>query len=268
MSTSLSRRRLLTLAGTSLLGASLARFLPNESRAGIGQTAKRLVVFFSPNGTMHKHWRPQGTGANFTFAPGSILEPLQKHKPRLLVCDGIDYKSVDNHEGGMSNMLTGGGGVASSTGGMSVDQLVASKIGQTTKLSSLELGVQTSAWGGNVQTRMSYLGPGIYAPPDDSPKSVFKRLFGDASADPSDADKLLARKKKILDLVNGELKDLQKRTGKAEKEKLEAHLAALQKVERNGLLGGASASCEIPGSPLISTPTRMTTSPSARRRWT
>ena len=46
-------------------------------------------------------------------------------------------------------------------------------------LESLEFGVQTSAWGGNVQTRMSYGGPGLYVPPDDSPKSAFERMFGD-----------------------------------------------------------------------------------------
>lgn len=249
MSSSVSRRRFLAGAGATLVAGSLLRFLTGESRAGTGKTAKRLVVFFTPNGTVHKHWRPQGSGANFSFAAGSILEPLGKHKDRIIVCDGIDYKSVDNHEGGMANMLTGGGGEASSSGGMSVDQFVATKIGQATKFSSLEFGVQTSAWGGNVQTRMSYLGPGIYAPPDDSPKSVYKRMFGDVSGDPAEVDKLLARKKKILDLVGGEIADLRKRVGKAEQEKLDAHAAAIEKVE-SGLGGGAGPTCDAPGSPL------------------
>jgi Protein of unknown function (DUF1552) len=248
MASSVSRRRFLAGAGASLVAGSLLRFLTGESRAA-GKTAKRLCVFFTPNGTVHKHWRPQGSGANFSFAPGSILEPLGKHKSRLIVCDGIDFKAVDNHEAGMANMLTGGGGAASSSGGMSVDQLIATKIGQTTKFSSLELGVQTSAWGGNVQTRMSYLGPGVYAPPDDSPKSVYKRMFGDVSGDPADVDKLLARKKRILDLVGGELADLQKRVGKAEREKLEAHAAAIEKVEL-GLTGGSGPTCDAPGAPI------------------
>jgi hypothetical protein len=248
MSSSLSRRRFLAGAGATLVAGSLLRSLLGESRAA-GKTAKRLIVFFTPNGTVHKHWRPQGSGADFSFAPGSILEPIAKHKSRLIVCDGIDYKAVDNHEGGMANMLTGGGGAASSSGGMSVDQFVASKIGQSSKFSSLEFGVQTSAWGGNVQTRMSYLGPGIYAPPDDSPKSVHKRMFGDIGGDPADVEKLLARKKKILDLVGGEIKDLSARVGKAEKEKLAAHAAAIEKVEL-GLGGAAGASCDEPASPL------------------
>ena len=243
------RRRFLAGAGATLIAGSLFGALRGESRAGSGDLNKRLVVFFTPNGTVHKHWRPQGSGESFSFAPGSILEPLAKHKSKVLVCDGIDYKATDNHEGGMAAMLTGGGGAASSSGGMSVDQLVASKIGQGTKFASLELGVQTSAWGGNVQTRMSYLGPGVYAPPDDSPKSVYKRMFGDVSADPAAAFQLLARKKSVLDLVNGEIKDLRKRVGKAERDKLDAHLASLQKVEA-GLQAGAAPTCDAPGAPL------------------
>ncbi len=247
--TSLSRRRFLVGAGASLIASSLLGVFRGESRADGSSAAKRLVVVFSPNGTIHSHWRPQGSGASFTFPAGSILEPLQKHKSKLLICDGVDYKSVENHESGMAAMLTGGGDAASSTGGMSIDQFVASKIGQTTKFSSLEFGVQTSAWGGNVQTRMSYLGPGVYAPPDDSPKSVYKRMFGDVSGDPAAIDKALARKKSILDLVGGEIKDLEKRVGKAEKEKLEAHLAALHKVEL-GLQGQGPITCDAPGAPL------------------
>jgi len=246
---SLSRRRFLAGAGAGLLATSLFGGLRGESRADASQTAKRLVIFFSPNGTVHKHWRPQGSGAAFTFPAGSILEPLKKHQQRVLVCDGIDYKSVDNHEGGMAAMLTGGGGAASSTGGMSIDQFVASKVGQNSKFGSLEFGVQTSAWGGNVQTRMSYLAPGVYAPPDDSPKSVYKRMFGDLSGDPMAMDKLLARKKSVIDLVRSEIGDLQNRVGKAERDKLEAHLAALHKVEL-GLQGGSSPTCDAPGAPI------------------
>ena len=242
--TNLSRRRFTLGLGASLLAGPILGLLHGTTRAA-PTTAKRLIVFFSPNGTVHKHWRPTGSGSNFSFAPGSILEPLAKHKSSVIVCDGIDYHGVDNHEAGMANMLTGGGGAESATGGMSVDQYVASKIGQTDRFPSLELGVQTSAWGGNTQTRMSYLGPGIYAPPDDSPKSVFKRMFGDISADPNAVDKILARKKSVIDLVSGELDSLKTRVGKEEQIKLEEHLAALRKVE-TGLQGPGTCAVPVP----------------------
>src|SRR5689334_11791421 len=67
--------------------------------------AQRLLVFFSPNGTVHQHWRPQGTESDFTFASGSILEPLAELRDRLVICDGIDFVAATNHEGGMAAML-------------------------------------------------------------------------------------------------------------------------------------------------------------------
>ncbi|MCS6901940.1 MAG: DUF1552 domain-containing protein [Myxococcales bacterium] len=145
--------------------------------------ARRLVIFFTPNGTVPKRWKPNGSGSSFTFPAGSILEPLAPVKQDVIIRDGIDFVGVSNHEGGMAAMLTGGGGVGSSSGGMSVDQYVAAKIGQGDRFPSLELGVQTSAWGGNVQTRMCYSGPGVFVPPDDDPGSVYNRLFGDLVED-------------------------------------------------------------------------------------
>ena len=103
--TSLSRRRFLVGAGASLIASSLLGVFRGESRADGSSAAKRLVVVFSPNGTIHSHWRPQGSGASFTFPAGSILEPLQKHKSKLLICDGVDYKSRVNEETRVRNLL-------------------------------------------------------------------------------------------------------------------------------------------------------------------
>lgn len=237
--------------GASLLAGSLLSVLQGTTRADGSKLAKRLVVFFSPNGTIHKHWRPTGSGSSFSFAPGSILEPLEPLKSDIIVCDGINFKDVDNHEAGMANMLTGGGGVSSSTGGKSLDQYVASKIGDSDRFPSLEFGVATSAWGASKQTRMSYAGPEQYVHPDDDPKSVFKRMFGDLSADKGEVEKTLARRKSVLDLVSGEITDLRGRVGKDEQMKLDAHLEALRKVEL-GLQGPGN--CEAPMPPTTGEP--------------
>ncbi len=69
----------------------------------------------------------------------------------------------------MAAMLTGSGSASSPSMGMSVDQYIARAVGGTSRLASLELGVQTSAWGGNSQTRMSYKPPGGTCPPTTSP---------------------------------------------------------------------------------------------------
>lgn len=245
------RRQFLAGAGASLVMAPFASLLrPRPARAGNPKVADRLILFFSPNGTVHRFWRPTGGGAQFGFAPGTILEALAPHIKDLIVCDGIDFIGVDNHEPGMANMLTGGGTAQSVGGGMSVDQYVASQIGQGTRFPSLEFGVQTSAWGGNRQTRMSYSGPGVYVTPEDNPVAAWKRLFGGLAMQGGGVDKVLARRKSILDLVRSEIGDLKGRIGAADRPKLEQHLDALRKTEQGLDGGGVGMGCTTPGAPV------------------
>jgi hypothetical protein len=215
------------------------------ARAQTASPVRRLCIFFSPNGTVHRHWRPQGEGSSFTFAPGSILEPLQAHKARLLILDGIDFKGVSNHEPGMRAMLTGGG-PETPTQGQSVDQLIAAQLPMETPFASLELSVGTDAWGGNTQTRMLY-GPGqTIVHPDQDPVNVYKRLFGGVGASPEQLDARLRKKQSVLDLLRSELGELRNRVGGEEHGKLDAHLEALRRMEA-GLSGPAgNLSCDAP----------------------
>ena len=154
----ISRRRFVAGLGAGLLAAPFLGRI-NHLRAD-GGTARNLVIFFSPNGTHHHLWRPQGTGSSFSFPAGSILEPLAAHKSDLIVCDGIDFKGVDNHEPGMINMLTGGGTAGSASRGQSLDWYVAQELG----VRPVNLGIYTSPWGTGAQTRMSYSAAGQFAP--------------------------------------------------------------------------------------------------------
>jgi hypothetical protein len=256
----LTRRQLTVGLGASLLCAPFLDLLAKPARAASGKFADRLVLFFSPNGTVPRLWAPAGSGTNFSFPPGSILEPLAAHIPELVVCDGIDFIGVDNHEPGMRHMLTAGGTVTSVGAGASVDQFIASQVGGTTRFQSLEFGVQTSAWGAQAQTRMSYSAPGVFVSPEDSPKNAFKRMFGGlVPAAPGGAsggvDRLAKRRKSILDLVRADIATLRSRVGKEEQHKLDQHLEALRQTERGlvspGSTGaGAGASCAAPAAPI------------------
>ena len=235
-----SRRSFTAGLGAALLAAPFVGLLTRAGRAhaATGRTAKRLVVFFTPNGTVPARWRPSGTETAWSLPAGSILEPLAPHKDKLIVIDGLRFVGADNHEGGMAAMLTGKGGAGHESRGMSVDQFVAAAIGGATRLRSLEVGVQTSAWGGSTQTRMSYTGPGQYAPPDDRPRGVFSRLYGGAA--PGGADAALARRRSVLDAVKGDLSDLRGRLGGEEQQVLDQHLTSLRELERG--LGGGTCS--------------------------
>lgn len=242
------RRKLLLSAGASLIAAPFLNVLNRPAYADAGKAAKRLVVFFTPNGTNHEKWRPSGSGSDFSFPSGSILEPLEAHKSKLVICDGIDFKGVDNHEPGFAAMLTGGG-ANTSTDGMSVDQYIASKMGTKSRFESLQFGVQSvTAWGVSIQTCMTYGKGGTFVEPDDNPWSAFTRMFGDPDASDGEKAELLWRRNSAIDAVKGDLDELAARLGTTERRKLEQHLDSLRKVETS-LKGGGN--CTAPEDILV-----------------
>lgn len=227
-----NRRKFLAGMGATLLAAPYCQLLTGEARAQAAG-ATRFLIFFSPNGTVHQHWRPEGSEESYSFPSGSILEPLSHLRDQLLVLDGLDFHNGNNHAGGMAAMLTNGGGQATQTQGKSIDQYIASQIGSDTRFSSLEFGVQTSAWGGSNQTRMCYAGPGSYVTPDDNPLNVYGRMFEGLLGDASAAQQLRERRLSVLDIARDELLDLHSRVGVEERIKLESHVEALYSVEQS-----------------------------------
>jgi len=244
--TVLNRRRFLSLGGAAVIAAPFCNLLTRPARAADTGGAKRLLIFFSPNGTIPHKWRPEGSGSSFSFPAGSILEPLESIRDDLLILDGLDFYSATNHEGGMAAMLTGNHSNASVTGGLSIDQYVAQELASVTKFPSLELGVQTSAWGGNIQTRMCYSGPSSFVTPDDNPSNVYMRMFGDVGASEEEKMLLKERRLSVIDLVRGEVNDLHNRLGAEERVKLDVHLDALRTSEL--ALTADTGACD-PGTP-------------------
>ena len=240
-----SRRNFLCGLGAGLLAAPFTRLITGTALAS-GADAKRLLVFFTPNGTVPDRLWPTGSETSFSFPADSIFEPLAPIQDKVTILKGLRFHEATNHEGGMAAMLTNGGGETSETQGRSLDQVVAQHIGGSTRFPSLEFGVQTSAWGGNVQTRMCYSGPGSYVTPDDNPVNVFDRMFGDLVGGDDALAQLRARRQSIIDVGREELLDLHSRVGVEERLKLEAHVESLYSMEQ-GLQ--SSTTCEPGAAP-------------------
>lgn len=220
-----SRRQLLfSAAALSLVGPALAR-LEGRAHAATG-AVRRLLVIHTPNGTIHHQRRPSGGETDFTFPAGSILEPLAPWRDQLVVVDGLDFRNASNHEGGMRAMLTGNGGAGDPGGGRSIDQLIAASLAAPTPFASLELGVQTSAWGSGTQTRMSYAGPDRRVDPDDDPFRVRERLFG-TLGDLEARERLRTRRQQVAEVVGVDLDRLHAVLPSAEADKIAQHASAL-----------------------------------------
>jgi hypothetical protein len=71
------------------------------------QRRQRLIIMFSPNGTLPEQFWPDQEGEDFQFK--SILEPLAPFRDRTLLLNGV-YNKIrgdgDQHMRGMSCLLT------------------------------------------------------------------------------------------------------------------------------------------------------------------
>ena len=200
---------------------------------------KRLVVLFSPNGTVPWDFWPEKEGTDFDVKP--ILKPLEEFKDRMLVMHGVCDKlqgDGDRHMRGMGCLLTGielypgnvQGGSDTPAGwasGISIDQelknYLQSKEESRTRFGSLEFGVmvpdRADTW-----TRMSYVGPNKPVAPIDNPYQMFKKLYGQVK----DREHLSS----VLDDVHADLKKLSEIIGKEDRAMLEEHTEFVRTMEK------------------------------------
>jgi len=266
----ISRRSVLRGAGTVSIALPFldAMLLPRQSHAAT-TTPLRLVVFYTPGGTLLDKWRPTGTETNYVL--GDMMASLNPYKDRMMFLDGLDLsvtaKGVGHpHSRGMAGVLTGtqllpgdfetGGGGASFADGPSVDQVIASRIGQGLKFPSLEF---SSGWSisGRSAGEVSFAADQLTMaaskkpiPPMTSAIAAFTRVFGGFSANLADKAGANAKTKSILDAVQGQYTKISAQLGAADRAKLSEHLEMIRQMELSvTATTGGGASCVIPPMP-------------------
>src|SRR5687767_9545088 len=103
-----TRRRFLRDLGLSAAALPMLGGLPSLRAEESAKPKQRLILFFSPNGTLPPLFWPDETGENFTLK--RILAPLEPFKKQVLTLKGISNKvrgDGDGHMRGMSCLLTG-----------------------------------------------------------------------------------------------------------------------------------------------------------------
>lgn len=261
----ISRRTILRAAGVGVAVPLLEAMRPagRVARAAGAAAPKRFIVMFSPNGTIYPSWLPvAGAGGERDFTLSPILQPLSPLQADLVVVAGLSQQGGggDGHQNGIGGMLTGqslnpgpfqGGGNAGASGwagGISVDQRIAAAIGSSTRLRSLELGVEVVS--ADNWSRMSYLGSNRPVPPEDSPLHAYERLFAGDAGSPEALALLRARRRSVLDAVAGQFAALSARVGVSDRARLDAHSTSIREIElRLDAQAVASSTCVDPGAP-------------------
>ena len=251
MPSRLSRRAVLRGAGGVAVGLPFlsAMLSPLRTHAD-GSIPKRLIIFFTSNGTIPEAWTPTGGETDFQLSP--ILSPLASHREDLLILKGIDMRSAlefpggaNGHDVGTGHCLTpyallqGPSGVGEfghlwdgSAGGQSFDQYVADRLGSNHAFSSLVFGVQSDI-AMSIPARISWKQPFEPVRPMQEPALAYARVFGSGAQDADLIERSRAQRLSVVDAVLDEYNRLYARVGNEDRQRLEAHIESLHEVEQS-----------------------------------
>jgi hypothetical protein len=225
--------------------------LASAATTSAGKPPVRLAFAYIPNGVTMKDWKPSAAGTDFEFT--RILKPLENFRQDLFVLSGLDHHNAEalgdgggDHARAGACFLTGvhpkKTAGADIQAGVSVDQVVARKVGPATRIPSLEIGCEDSRTVGNCDSgyscaytnSISWRGPQTPMPPETNPRIVFERLVGDQdfSLSPAERARRAAQRKSILDVVNGRAQRLIQDLGAADRRKVDEYLTGVREIER------------------------------------
>ena len=235
----IQRREFLKRVGLSVAALPFLTGLPSLGLASPARPRQRLIIMFSPNGTIPPAFWPAETGKDFQLK--EILSPLEPFRERMLILHGLCNKvrgDGDNHMRAMSCLLTGielfpgnvQGGSDTPAGwasGISIDQEIKnffqSREETRTRFGSLEFGVgvtdRADPW-----TRMSYGGPNQPIAPISDPYQMYQKLYGQMK------DK--AQLGSILEDVRADLKKARELVSLEDRLLLDQHEALVRQMEK------------------------------------
>jgi hypothetical protein len=228
----LPRRSFLRGVGATLALPWLEIMSPRSARAAAKSVPPmRFVTLFQPNGVFPAAWDVKGEGKQFELS--TILQPLAGFRDDMIVLSGIDSIGA-GHVKLTSAFLTG---VALEHGrnGVSLDQQLAQRIGQTTRFPSIQLGTEPPRQGAAgddpiaFANTVSWSSPTQRLSPEISPRGAFDRLFRDPSS--PEAKREALHRKSVVDLVLEDAKSLKRRASGRDAQKIDEYLASVRAVE-------------------------------------
>jgi hypothetical protein len=242
---SLPRRTFLRGVGAAIALPLLDAMVP--AATALAQTPARPVRRFGavyiPMGAIMSLWTPETTGSDFAFTP--ILKPIERFRDHLVVVSGTGNTVGDGgHAPGPNCFLSGVPGKMTEQAdielGVTLDQVLAEQIGQTTTFPSLELatedftgyvGACDNAWACAYLNTFSWSGKTTPLPMEINPRAVFERLFGGGGT-PEERLERVRVGRSILDAIIPDAANLQQRLGAEDRVKMAGYLNDLREIER------------------------------------
>lgn len=205
----------------------------------------RMAILFAGCGFHSKEWWAQGEGREMKL--GKVLQPLEEFRDSMVFINGLynaEALKGNIHSSQTGNLLSGAplspGGVIRT--GTSVDQVVAQRLGDQTKLPSLVLGCEKANpsvhknYSMLYSSNISWTSPTTPAPLEVYPALAFDRLFKDS---------LQKGDRSVLDAVLEDVRDLRRQVSRLDQQRLDEYLNSVRAVEQR--IDKAAARGELQG---------------------
>ena len=198
---------------------------------------KRFAALFMACGINANHWWAKGQGERMEL--GKTLEPLAPVKTKLNVVTGLFNRAavgVGIHPGQTGNVLSGAQlqKGAELKGGISMDQVLANRIGGATVQPSLVLGCEQPTTGYHetnfsmaYSSHISWQNATSPVPMEVYPALAFDSLFDNRGS---------RRNKSVLDRVADHAASLRRQVSENDQRKLDEYLESVREIEKRIVL--------------------------------
>ena len=265
----LSRRKILCGAGGIAMALPFLDVMqPRRARAQDAVAPRRILFLFQANGDeVDARFTDSG---ETTFQLGEFLRPLEPYRSELLFLNNINRRFYelpedqrsDNHQQGGSSLAPWTSGAGSFPIGGTEDQTIGYVEGPSADYAIGErvvadeptvahrhLVYRVGDRSNNIWNLHAHAGPtGQQNPvaPETDPFAAYARIFSFPGSDPDAEAALRAQLQKrasAIDLVLGELEELELRVSAADRRKIEQHTEAIRDIERSLSTGVETAAC-------------------------
>ena len=245
---SLSRRTLLRGAGITvalpLLNAMIpaGTLLAKTAALTAAKPVKRLSYVFMPMGCDHTRWTPKGeTLDELPY----ILESLAPVRDQINIISNLEVANAypGSHATSNSSFLSCARAKQTESTdyhlGTTADQIAAQRIGQGTKLPSLELSMDLMHVVGQCdngyacvyQNNLSWSSPTTPLPSEAHPRIVFESLFGEGGS-ANERRASLRKQGSLLDTILDQISSLKNDVDASDQRKIDQYIQSVREVER------------------------------------
>jgi BMFP domain-containing protein YqiC len=220
-----SRRRFLRGSAVAMALPFLESMGAPFARASVAPVPRRMFCICNNLGVLPRPFFPSDAGRAYT--PSPYLKLLEEHRADFTVLSGVSHPNVDGGHPSDISFLTAAPHPASSSfrNTISLDQLVAERIGMQTRFPSLTLAV-------NGGRGLSWTRTGVAIPPEGQASGVFKQLFLQGTPDEIERQiRDLDTGRSILDVVSEQARDLRRNVGARDRTRLDQYYSGVRDLE-------------------------------------